>query len=60
MKTNGPLAMAVIPWSIFASNAFAWLRSSYPTKPYAPDRIVIIGEEKHDRVGTHLENRNKP
>jgi len=29
-------------------------------KPYAADRIVAIGEEKHDRVGTHLENLNKP
>ena len=60
MKTNGPFAMAVIPWSNFASDAFALLRPSYPRKPYTADRIVIIGEEKHNRVGTHLENRNKP
>jgi len=46
MKTSGPLAMAVIPWSIFASNGFALLRPFHRREPYALDRIVIIGEEK--------------
>jgi hypothetical protein len=52
MKTNRSLAIAVIFLSIFAANAFAVLRSPYPSKPYPPDRIVIIGEERHDWVRT--------
>ena len=48
MKTNNFLAIAVIFLSIFASNAFAVLRSPYPNKPYPPDRIIVIGEERHD------------
>ena len=40
--------MAAIFVSILASNAFAVLRSPYPSKPYPPDRIIVIGEERHD------------
>jgi hypothetical protein len=54
MKTNSSLVMAVIFLSIFASNAFAVLRSPYPSKPYPPDRIIIIGEERHNLVRTTL------
>jgi hypothetical protein len=50
MKTNYPLAIAMIFLSIFASNAFGILRSPYPGKPYPPDRIIVIGEEEHDWV----------
>jgi hypothetical protein len=44
--------MAAIFVSILASNAFAVLRSPYPSKPYPPDRIITIinGEERHDWV----------
>ena len=54
MKTNKSLAIAMIAMSIFASNAFAVLRSPYPSKPSPPDRIItiIIGQDRHDWVGT--------
>ncbi len=48
MKTNNFLAIAVMFLSILASNAFAVLRSPYPSKPYPPDRTIAIGEERHD------------
>jgi hypothetical protein len=54
MKTNSSLVIAVILLSIFASNAFALLRPPYPSKPYPPDHIIIIGEERHDWVRTTL------
>ncbi|PYK89490.1 MAG: hypothetical protein DME40_10485 [Verrucomicrobia bacterium] len=60
MKTNKPLAIAMIALSIFASNAFAVLRSPYPSKPSPPDRIItiIIGQDRHDWVGTtHRESK---
>jgi hypothetical protein len=56
MKRNYPLAIAMILLSILASNAHGVLRSPYPGKPYAPDRIIVIGEEEHDRVRTTLRN----
>jgi hypothetical protein len=56
MKTNYPLAIAMIFLSIFASNAFGVLRSPYPGKPYPPDPIIGIGEEEQDRVRTTLRN----
>ena len=52
MKTKSSIAIAVIFLSIFASNAFAVLRSPYPIKPYPPDRIIIIGEERYDWAQT--------
>ncbi len=48
MKTNNSLVVAVVVFSIFASNAFAALRPPYPTKAYPPDRIILNGEERHD------------
>jgi hypothetical protein len=54
MKTNYPLATAVILLSIFASNALEVLRSPYPGKPYAPDTIIVVGEEQDDWVRTTL------
>jgi hypothetical protein len=54
MKTNSPLAIAMISLSIFASNAFGVLRSPYPGKPYLPDTIIAVGEEQHDWVRTTL------
>jgi len=54
MKTNYSLAIAVILLSIFASNALGVLRSPYPSKPYPPDTIIVVGEEQHDWVRTTL------
>jgi len=50
MKTNSSIVIAAILLSIFASNAFAVLRPPYPSKPSAPDRIIIIGEERRDWI----------
>jgi len=60
MKPNNSLVIAMIVLSIFASNAFAVLRSPYPSKPSPPDRIItiIIGQDRHDWVGTtHRESK---
>jgi hypothetical protein len=54
MKTNYPIAIAMILLSIFASNAFGVLRSRYPGKPYPPDTIIVVGEEQDDWVRTTL------
>ena len=54
MKTNNSLVIAVILLSIFASSAFAALRPPYPSKSYPPDRIIVIGEERHDWTRTPL------
>jgi hypothetical protein len=54
MKTSNCLVIAMIVLSIFASNAFAVLRSPYPSKPSPPDRIItiIIGQDGHDLART--------
>jgi len=55
MKTNTSLVIAMVVLSIFASNAFAVLRSPYPSKPSPPDHIItiiIIGQDRHDLVRT--------
>jgi hypothetical protein len=54
MKTNYPLAMAMILLSILASNAFGVVRSPYPGKPYSGDTIIVVGEEQDDWVRTTL------
>jgi len=54
MKTNNSLLVAVAILSIFASSAFATLRPPYPSKASPPDRIIPIGEERNDWVGTPL------
>ena len=59
MKTNNSLVVAVVVFSIFASNAFAALRPPYPTKAYPPDRIILNVEERHDWQGLRFENRNE-
>ena len=46
MKANKSIAITVVGFSIFASNAFAVLRPPCPIKPDFPDRVVIIGNEK--------------
>jgi hypothetical protein len=50
MKTNKCLAIAVIALSILASNAFALIKSPYPRKPAAPDRIIVITDDRHDGI----------
>ena len=61
MKTNTSLVIAMVVLSIFASNAFAVLRSPYPSKPSPPDHIItiiIIGQDRHDLVRTtHRESK---
>jgi len=52
MKTNKFLALSLTLLAIFASNAFALLRSPYPVKPAPPDRIVISTAENQDSVQT--------
>ncbi len=54
MKANRSLVIAMIVLSIFASNAFAVIRPTHPSKPNPPDRIItiIIGEDRHDLVRT--------
>jgi len=44
----------MIVLSIFASNAFAVIRPTHPSKPNPPDRIItiVIGEDRHDLVRT--------
>jgi hypothetical protein len=50
MKTNNSFVIAAIFVSIVASNAFAVLRSPFPAKPSAPDRVIVIGEQRHEGV----------
>jgi len=53
MKTNNSVVVALILWFLlFASNVFAVLRSPYPSKPSQPDRIILIGKDRHDSVRT--------
>jgi hypothetical protein len=54
VKVNNSLVIAAMAFSIFASNAFAALRPPYPSKASPPDRIILIGEERHDWAGTPL------
>jgi hypothetical protein len=54
MKANNSPVVAVVVFSIFASSVFAALRPPYPSKAYPPDRIIVIGEERHDWAGTPL------
>jgi hypothetical protein len=50
MKTTKSSAVAVIALSIWASNAFAVIRPPYPTKPSAPDTIIVITDDRHGSV----------
>jgi hypothetical protein len=50
MKTTKSLAIAVIAMSVLASNAFGLIRSPYPSKPTAPDTIIVIPDDRHDSV----------
>jgi hypothetical protein len=50
MKTTKSLAIAMIAMSVLASNAFALIKSPYPSKPTAPDTIIVITDDRHDSV----------
>jgi hypothetical protein len=50
MKTNNSLVIAMIVLSIFASNAFALIRSPYPRRPTPPDNIIVISDDLHGSV----------
>jgi hypothetical protein len=54
MKANKSLVIAMIVLSTFASNAFAVIRPTHPSKPNPPDRIItiVIGEDRHELVRT--------
>jgi hypothetical protein len=50
MKTTKSLGIAVIAMSVLASNAFGLIRPPYPTKPTAPDKIIVNTDHRHDSV----------
>jgi len=54
MKTNNSLVIAVIAFSIFASNAFALLKSPYPRRASPPDDTIVIADNRHEWVQTTL------
>jgi hypothetical protein len=54
MKTNNSLVIAVIAFSIFASNAFALLKSPYPRRASPPDDSIVIADNRHEWVQTTL------
>jgi hypothetical protein len=55
MKATKSLAIAVIAVSVLASNAFALFRSPYPLKSTAPDRIIVITDDRHDSVRSTMQ-----
>jgi hypothetical protein len=54
MKTNSSLVIAIIALSMFASNAFALLKSPYPRRASPPDDSIIIADNRHEWVQTTL------
>jgi hypothetical protein len=58
MKANTPLVIALVLWLlVWATNAFAVLRSPYPRKAEAPDQIVIVTD---GHVGPVVRITSKP
>jgi hypothetical protein len=55
MKTNNSLVIAVISLSIFASNAFALIKSPYPRQASPPDNSIVIADDRHEWVQTTLQ-----
>jgi len=47
MKTNNSLVIAVVAFSIFASNAFALIKSPYPRRASLPDKSIVIADDTH-------------
>jgi hypothetical protein len=54
MKTNKPLMITVIAFSIFASNAFALIKSPYPRQASPPDNNIVIVDDRYGWVQTTL------
>jgi len=54
MKTNNSLVIAAIAFSIFASNAFALIKSPYPRQAFPPDNGIVIADDRHEWVQTTL------
>jgi hypothetical protein len=54
MKTKKILLTGVIAFSIFASNAFALIKSPYPRQASPPDNSIVIADDRHEWVQTTL------
>jgi hypothetical protein len=54
MKTKKSLATWIIALSIFASNAFALIKSPYPRQASPPDSSIVIADDRHGWVQTTL------
>jgi hypothetical protein len=66
MKTNKSLVIAVIAFSIFASNAFALVKAPYPRRASPPDNSIVIADDTYggfkqlfDEYGAHDVNNFK-
>jgi hypothetical protein len=58
MKTNGSVVVALVLWFlVWATNAFALLKSPYPPKADPPSQIVIVTD---GHVGPIAGTENKP
>jgi hypothetical protein len=54
MKTSTSPVIAITAFSIFASDAFALLKSPYPRRASSPDDSIIIADNRHEWVQTTL------
>jgi hypothetical protein len=54
MKTNTSLVIAIIAFSMLASNAFALFKSPYPRRASPPDDSILIADDQHEWVQTTL------
>jgi hypothetical protein len=54
MKTKKILLTGVIAFSIFASNAFALIKSPYPRQAFRPDNSIVIADDRQEWVQTTL------
>jgi hypothetical protein len=55
MKTKKILLTGVIAFSIFASNAFALIKSPYPRQASPPDNSIVIANDRHEWVQPTLQ-----
>jgi hypothetical protein len=54
MKTDTSLVIAIIAFSMFASNAFALFKSPYPRRASRPDDSIVIADNQHEWIKTTL------
>jgi hypothetical protein len=60
MKAISPTVIALVLWLLFfASHAFAVLKSPYPTKAEAPDKIIIISDGSVGSIGGTTVNQTE-